>query len=129
MSAPNGLTHLFPQPEVLADAKIASIGLPQRRAETIRHLARAVCSGELNFEAVTDTDAFLVRLAALPGIGPWTTQYVAMRALGQPDAFPAGDVGLRRALRMTNSRAIEERAEKWRPWRSYDALYLWSSGR
>jgi 3-methyladenine DNA glycosylase/8-oxoguanine DNA glycosylase len=102
--------------------------LPARRAETIQRVARAVCSGELNFDTVMDTEAFLSRLSEIPGIGPWTTQYVAMRALGQPDAFPAGDVGLLRALHMSNSRALEERAEQWRPWRSYAALYLWNAG-
>ncbi len=127
LSAPNGLTHLFPEPEVLADAKLASIGLPARRAETIQRLAHAVCSGELNFDAVTDTEAFLSRLCALPGIGPWTAQYVAMRALGEPDAFPSADIGLLHASRLRSSRALEERAEKWRPWRSYAALYLWHS--
>jgi len=128
LSTPNGLTHLFPQPEVLAEAKLASIGLPQRRAETIQGLARAVCSGELNFDAVMDTSAFLRQLSAIRGIGPWTAQYVAMRALGEPDAFPSGDIGLLRALHISSAKALEARAEKWRPWRSYAALYLWSSG-
>ena len=128
LSTPNGLTHLFPLPGVLADAELASIGLPTRRAQTIQRLARAVCSGELNFDAIMDTEAFLGRLSEVPGIGPWTTQYVAMRALGEPDAFPSGDIGLLRALHTTNSRALEARADKWRPWRSYAAIYLWSSG-
>ncbi len=111
----------------LADAKITSIGLPAARAEAIRRLARAVCDGEVNFEAIPDSEAFLSRLAELPGIGQWTTQYVAMRALGEPDAFPTGDIGLLRALRMSSPRALEVRAEKWRPWRAYAALYLWHS--
>ena len=128
LAAPNGLTHLFPQPEVLADAKLTAIGLPARRAETIQRLARAVCNREFNFDGVMETDTFLRRLSAIPGIGPWTTQYVAMRAFGEPDAFPTGDVGLLRALRMTSSPALEARAEKWRPWRSYAAIYLWNSG-
>jgi AraC family transcriptional regulator of adaptative response / DNA-3-methyladenine glycosylase II len=127
LSTPNGLTHLFPQPEVLADAAISAIGLPSRRAETIRHLARAVCSHEINFDAITDNEAFLSRLSELPGIGSWTAQYVAMRALGEPDAFPATDIGLLRAMQMSSPRALEARAEKWRPWRSYAALYLWNS--
>ncbi len=127
LATPNGLTHLFPQPEVLADADLASIGLPARRTETIQHLARAVCAGELNFDAVMDTEAFLSQLSGLPGIGPWTSQYVAMRALGEPDAFPAGDIGLLRALHVSSSRVLETHAERWRPWRSYAALYLWNS--
>jgi len=127
LPAPNGLTHLFPQPEVLADAKLAGIGVPASRAEAIRGLARAVCDGKINFEAVTDSEAFLSRLSELPGIGQWTTQYVAMRALGEPDAFPTGDIGLLRALRMSSPRALAARAENWRPWRAYAALYLWHS--
>ncbi|HTV65757.1 MAG TPA: AlkA N-terminal domain-containing protein [Bryocella sp.] len=125
--APNGLTHLFPQPEVLAEANLGSIGLPAARAEAIRGLARAVSAGEINFNAITDSEAFLSRLAELPGIGQWTTQYVALRALGEPDAFPAGDLGLLRALGFQNPRALEARAERWRPWRAYAALYLWNS--
>jgi AraC family transcriptional regulator of adaptative response / DNA-3-methyladenine glycosylase II len=128
LSAPNGLTHLFPEPEVLAEAEIGGIGLPSRRAETIRHLARGVCSGEINFDAITDSEAFLSRLSILPGIGSWTTQYVAMRALGEPDAFPASDIGLLRAMHTNSPQALEARAEKWRPWRSYAALYLWNAG-
>ena len=124
-SAPNGLTHLFPAPQVLADAKLTSIGLPASRAEAIQHLARAVCCHEIDFNAVTDSDALLSRLAELPGIGKWTTQYVAMRALGEPDAFPAGDIGLLRALRISSPRVLEARAERWRPWRAYASMYLW----
>ena len=127
LSAPNGLTHLFPQPQVLADAKLTGIGLPTARAEAIRALARAVCHGEINFEVIPDSEAFLMRLGEVPGIGRWTTQYVAMRALGEPDAFPTGDIGLLRALRLQSPRALEARAEKWRPWRAYAALYLWNS--
>ncbi|HZP24245.1 MAG TPA: AlkA N-terminal domain-containing protein [Terriglobales bacterium] len=128
LPAPNGLTHLFPQPEVLADAKLTGIGLPAARAEAIRGLARTICEGQIDFEVVTDSQVFLSRLAELPGIGQWTTQYVAMRALGEPDAFPTGDIGLLRALGLSSPRALEARAEKWRPWRAYAALYLWNRG-
>lgn len=124
-SAATGLTHLFPQPEALADAKLASIGLPAARAETIRALARAVCDRHISFEGVVDSDAFLDRLCEIPGIGKWTAQYVAMRALGETDAFPSGDLGLLRAMALTNSRELEQRAEAWRPWRAYAAMYLW----
>jgi AraC family transcriptional regulator of adaptative response / DNA-3-methyladenine glycosylase II len=127
LSRPNGLTHLFPQPEVLAEAKPAQIGLPAKRAEAIRSLARAVSGGDIDFNVVSDSDAFVARLAQLPGIGHWTTQYVAMRALGEPDAFPAGDIRLLQALGMSSAAALEARAERWRPWRAYAALYLWSS--
>jgi AraC family transcriptional regulator of adaptative response / DNA-3-methyladenine glycosylase II len=121
----SGLTHLFPPPEVLADAKLGDIGLTGARAETIRSLARAVCGGEINFEGVVDSDAFLDRLGEIPGIGKWTGQYVAMRALGEPDALPSSDLGLLRAMALRTSRDLEQRAEAWRPWRAYAAMYLW----
>jgi len=125
-SGPVGLTHIFPTPEILADAKLSSVGLTKKRAETIRALARAVCSGEICFEGIRDSNVFLTRLVELPGIGNWTAQYVAMRALGEPDAFPAGDLALLRASNSTTSRELEKRAEAWRPWRSYATMYLWS---
>jgi AraC family transcriptional regulator of adaptative response / DNA-3-methyladenine glycosylase II len=121
-----GLTHLFPGPEILAEANLKLVGLPTARAQTIRALARAVCDGKICFEGVFDPEAFLARLREVPGIGPWTAQYVAMRALGEPDAFPSGDLGLLRALKLQTSRDLELRAEGWRPWRSYAAMYLWS---
>jgi AraC family transcriptional regulator, regulatory protein of adaptative response / DNA-3-methyladenine glycosylase II len=124
-SSADGLTHLFPAPEVLADAKLTSIGLTGARAETIRALARAVCDGQINFESVLDSEALLNRLCEIPGIGKWTAQYVAMRALGEPDAFPSGDLGLLRAMALGTSRELEHRAEAWRPWRAYAAMYLW----
>jgi AraC family transcriptional regulator, regulatory protein of adaptative response / DNA-3-methyladenine glycosylase II len=124
-STASGLTHLFPAPEVLADANLASIGMPTARAETIRALARAVCDGKIRFEGVVDSDAFLNRLCEIPGIGKWTAQYVAMRALGEPDAFPSSDLGLLRAMSLESSRELEHRAQAWRPWRAYAAMYLW----
>jgi len=72
-----------------------------------------------------DSDVFLARLCEIPGIGKWTAQYVAMRALGEPDAFPSSDLGLFRALALENSRELEKRTETWRPWRAYAAMYLW----
>ena len=123
----NGLTHLFPAPDVLADAGLTGIGLTKKRAETIRALARAVCDGEITFER-TDSQSFLERFSEIPGIGSWTAQYVAMRALGEPDAFPAGDIGLLRALDLHNHRELEKRVEPWRPWRAYACMYLWSFG-
>jgi AraC family transcriptional regulator, regulatory protein of adaptative response / DNA-3-methyladenine glycosylase II len=123
----NGLSHVFPEPEILADADIASIGLPEARARTIQTFARSVLNGQISFEGIIDCDAFLNRLCAIPGIGRWTAQYVAMRTLGDPDAFPSGDLGLLRALSLTSPRELERRAERWRPWRAYAAMYLWSS--
>jgi AraC family transcriptional regulator of adaptative response / DNA-3-methyladenine glycosylase II len=127
-AAAEGISHLFPSPEILADARIAGIGMPRARAETIRDLARAACDGRITFGKVVDSDVLLNRLCEIPGIGKWTAQYVAMRALGEPDAFPAGDVGLMHALGAKNVTELEQRAEKWRPWRAYAAMYLWSAG-
>jgi AraC family transcriptional regulator, regulatory protein of adaptative response / DNA-3-methyladenine glycosylase II len=119
------LTHLFPSPEVLADANLANIGLPKARAETIRTLARAVCDGQLSFQGIVASEAIL-RLREIPGIGKWTAEYIAMRALGEPDAFPSGDVGLLRASGLGCFSDLERRAEAWRPWRAYAAMYLWN---
>ena len=126
-SGAGGLTRLFPPPEVLADAKLGDVGVTGARAETIQALARAVCSGKVNFQGVVDSDTFLNRLCEIPGIGKWTAQYVAMRALGEPDAFPSSDLGLLRAMDLAvgSSRVLERHAEAWRPWRAYAAMYLW----
>lgn len=104
---------------------LANPGMPTARAETISALARAVRDGRVSFEENIDPDELLTRLREIPGIGKWTAQYVAMRALGEPDAFPSGDLGLLRALRLQNFRELEQRAESWRPWRAYAAMYLW----
>jgi AraC family transcriptional regulator, regulatory protein of adaptative response / DNA-3-methyladenine glycosylase II len=125
-AGPGKLIHLFPTPEVLADADLSAVGLTKARAETIRTLARAVCDGRIRFEGIVETDDFLARLCEISGIGTWTAQYVAMRALGEPDAFPAGDLGLLRALNLTSSRELEKRSEAWRPWRAYATMYLWN---
>ncbi len=128
LSATAGITHLFPTPQILADANFSGVGLTGARAETIRALARAVCNGRLSFEAVADSADFLARLCEIPGIGEWTAQYVAMRALREPDAFPSSDLGLLRALDLQSARELERRAEAWRPWRAYAAVHLWNTG-
>ena len=121
------LTHIFPAPDVLADANLAGIGLPKARASTIGAFARAVCDGQINFEGIVNVDRFLTSLCDIPGIGSWTAQYIAMRALREPDAFPSSDLGLLRALDIKTARELERRADAWRPWRAYAAMYLWSS--
>ena len=121
------VTHLFPGPEQLAKANIAQIGLPSARAETIRTLARHVANDRISFDSVQDTEEFRSRLLEIPGIGDWTAQYIAMRALNDTDAFPAGDLGLMRAMSLNNERTITQRAEAWRPWRAYAAMYLWQT--
>lgn len=128
-SAPPGLDRLFPTPETLADAPLETIGLPKSRAATLRALAAAVASGRVHFGAGQRLEDFVRDFTALPGIGPWTAQYVAMRALGHPDAFPAGDLVLQQVLggsagRLTE-RETEARSQAWRPWRAYAVLHLW----
>ncbi|HUK48974.1 MAG TPA: AlkA N-terminal domain-containing protein, partial [Terriglobales bacterium] len=124
--ADGGLTSLFPTSKVLSQARLTNVGLTKARAETIRALAQAVTRGELCFEGIVDSDSFLEQLREIPGIGEWTAQYIAMRALGDPDALPSGDIGLLRRLNLANARELEARAEAWRPWRAYGAVYLWS---
>lgn len=119
----------FPPPAVLAEAPVENIGLPRARAATIRAVSAAVVAGELDFSAGQRLDDFVEKCVAIPGIGPWTAHYVAMRALGHPDAFPGGDLVLRQIL--GDSRAVTERqavarAEAWRPWRSYAVMHLWN---
>ena len=123
------LTYHFPTPRTLVEADLTSIGLPSARAETIRALARSVAAGRIKFSSIEDFDEVRSRLILLPGVGDWTAQYIAMRALGDPDAFPAGDLGLRRALSMNSAREIIRRAEAWRPWRAYAVVYLWQDAK
>jgi 3-methyladenine DNA glycosylase/8-oxoguanine DNA glycosylase len=127
---PQELRYFFPRPETLARARIERIGLPLARARAIAGLARAVAAGELSLDPAAPYDETVTTLKSLPGIGEWTTQYIAMRALGHPDAFPAADLGLRKALedgtgRMPSAAEIEELAQAWRPWRAYAAMCLW----
>jgi AraC family transcriptional regulator of adaptative response / DNA-3-methyladenine glycosylase II len=128
-----GLDRVFPRPEQLTAAPLELLGLPKTRAATLRSLARAVADGRIDFAAGQTLDGFVERFTALPGIGPWTAQYVAMRALSQPDAFPAGDLVLQQVLggatrgdgQRLSERAAAARAEAWRPWRAYAVLQLW----
>jgi AraC family transcriptional regulator, regulatory protein of adaptative response / DNA-3-methyladenine glycosylase II len=122
-----GLTHVFPSPEALARADLDGIGVTGARIAAIRTLARAVTEGQLDFSA--PADEVTAALVALPGIGAWTAQYIALRALGEPDAFPAADIALRRMAaeggKSLTPRALGEQAEAWRPWRSYAVMHLW----
>ena len=125
-----GLTHLFPPADVLARADLAEIGITRARAEAIKCLASSVVHGDLLLDSPLGLDDAIGRLRDLPGIGDWTAQYIAMRALGEPDAFPASDLGLRRAVargfKSVSARELLQVAESWRPWRSYAAMYLWT---
>jgi AraC family transcriptional regulator of adaptative response / DNA-3-methyladenine glycosylase II len=123
-----GLNRIFPAPARLVDAPFESIGLPKSRAVTLRAAAAAVLAGDLAFHAGQQLHAFVERATSLPGIGLWTAQYVAMRALNHPDAFPAGDLVVQRMLgngQRLNERQTLIRSEQWRPWRAYAALHLW----
>ena len=123
LGSPRGtLTHAFPTPETVAEHGLDGVGLTKTRAATLRTLADAVASGRVDLDATADRTEVRASLAALPGIGPWTVEYVAMRALRDPDAFPATDLVLRRAL---DGRPAG--AEAWRPWRAYAAMHLWTS--
>jgi AraC family transcriptional regulator of adaptative response / DNA-3-methyladenine glycosylase II len=124
------LSRLFPTPEKLSRARFNDIGLVRSRAETIRRVAQAVCNGSLVFDNAQDPEEFKNSLTSIKGIGDWTAQYVAMRALKFPDAFPASDLGLLKAVGEKNISGVKNlrgRAEAWRPWRSYAALLLWNS--
>ena len=123
------LLHYFPTAAELASIDMASIGLPTKRKATIVQLSRNVASGELRLDAAGGCSRFVDALTAIPGIGSWTANYVAMRGLGEPDAFPASDLGIVKALQdgtiRPTSSEVAARAEAWRPWRAYAAVYLW----
>lgn len=131
LPTPTGsVTHAFPSSAAIADADLASIGLTTRRAATVRAAARALADGELRLDEAAERATARARLLATHGIGPWTVEYVAMRALRDPDAFPDTDLVLRRraaAAGLGSSRAeLTRRAERWRPWRAYAAQLLWT---
>ena len=124
------LGRLFPTPERLSRARFNDIGIVGSRAETIRRVATAVVRGDLHFDAAQDPQDFCEALQSIRGIGDWTAQYVAMRALKNPDAFPGSDLGLIKAVahpERVTPRELMTRAEKWRPWRAYAAMLLWGS--
>ncbi len=121
------VTRLFPSPAQLIDAPLERAGVMPSRAETIRRLAHAAHTGAIVLGAHGTQSATMAQLRALPGIGDWTAQYVAMRAFDDGDAFPSGDLILRRAAGGCTPRALERRAEAWRPWRAYAVMLLWRS--
>jgi AraC family transcriptional regulator of adaptative response / DNA-3-methyladenine glycosylase II len=128
-----GLTHVFPRPEQLASADLTALGMPRIRGATLVSLAAAVVRDPHVLGVGQSLAERVTRLRALPGVGEWTAQYIAMRELREPDAFPAGDIGLLRAMtdvtgRTPTSRELLAMAERWRPWRAYAAQHLWTSG-
>ncbi|MEO6771698.1 MAG: AlkA N-terminal domain-containing protein [Kofleriaceae bacterium] len=119
----------FPTPAEVAKAgaeRIVKIGMPMTRAHAIHHFACALDRGAIRLDHHADLDAFVAQLVELPGIGPWTAHYLAMRALHLPDAFPAADLGIQKALARSGPRAAEARARAWRPYRSYAVMHLWT---
>ncbi len=123
------LTRFFPTPQELRTRDLGVIGMPGRRVATVKALSDAVADGEVDLLVSGPLDLFVERLTRIPGIGDWTAQYIAMRALGEPDAFPAADLGIIKALQTGDRRPtptqVRKRAEAWRPWRAYAAIYLW----
>ncbi len=129
VAAPRGIERLFPPPARIAatlPADLAGVGLPLARARTIVALADAIAAGRIDLSPGADVDATIARLVAMSGIGPWTAQYIAMRALAWPDAFPHPDLGVMRTLGETRPARVLARSEAWRPWRAYAVIHLWS---
>ncbi len=123
-------THAWPDAERLAsasEASLQSIGLTRARATTLSRLAKAVADGRLVLDRWADPEVTRAALLDLPGIGPWSAEYIMMRSLGWPDAFPAGDLGIRKALGGVSTAESERISERWRPWRAYAAAHLWRS--
>ena len=117
----------------IADERVlAAIGMPGARQRTLHALCSRLAAGDLVLDARADPSDVREDLLAIPGIGPWTADYIALRALGDADAFPAGDLGLRRSARALglphDTAGLEARSQRWRPWRRYAAHYLWAAG-
>jgi len=121
---------IFPSAEKISQlpyGHIARLGMPGARARTVIALARAVACGDLVLVPNADVEATLEALRSLPGVGEWTAQYIAMRALAWPDAFPHTDLGVMKALGEANPRKVLAAGEAWRPWRAYAVMHLWQS--
>ena len=129
LSAPEDISHYFPDASVLANMDFENIGLTRTRKATLQNLAKQVASGALKLEVTDGLADFVKRLVKEPGIGPWTAHYLAMRGFSQADAFPASDLGIIKRLSSDETplkpRQIETMAEDWQPWRAYAATYLW----
>jgi AraC family transcriptional regulator of adaptative response / DNA-3-methyladenine glycosylase II len=124
-----GLTHLFPDVATLAALDPEELPMPRSRGRALIGLCAALADGSLSLDRGPDRDDVRARLLEIPGIGPWTADYVAFRALGHPDVFLPTDLGTRHALTALGQdpARAEELAERWRPWRSYAQMHLWQS--
>jgi AraC family transcriptional regulator of adaptative response / DNA-3-methyladenine glycosylase II len=133
LAEPDGaLTHVFPTPMALANADLAALGMPRSRAAALSAVAAAVLADPHLFDTNCELDDAILRLKAIRGVGEWTAQYIALRQLREPDAFPAADIGLIRAItkregRESSSADLLDRANCWRPWRAYAAQHLWAA--
>ena len=128
-----GLSHLFPLPARLATADLADLGLPKARIVAVTSMAQAIAADPMIFSRGASLEEAIAKLRLLPGIGEWTAQYIAMRELREPDAFPAADIGLLLVMAAADGQRpspaeLLSRAERWRPWRAYAALHLWAAG-
>jgi len=128
----DSLTHTFPTPERIAQADLRSVGMPAARAEALSSVARVAAADPSLFRLTQTLEDAIAKLRSQRGIGEWTAQYIAMRVLREPDAFPAADIGLMRALTplggsRPSARDVLARAEAWRPWRAYAAQHLWTA--
>ena len=124
------LTHLFPTPEALANSG-QHLAMPQSRKDTVLRLARALADGEVDLDPGADRALARAQLSALKGIGPWTVDTIAMRALGDPDAFLPTDLGVLKlagTIGLPSGAALLAHAERWRPWRAYAVQHLWALG-
>jgi AraC family transcriptional regulator of adaptative response / DNA-3-methyladenine glycosylase II len=127
-SPADGVHVMFPSTATMAEADLDGLGITGARVATLRGIAQALEDGRVDFNRERTLDEFVTRWTALPGIGAWTAHYIAMRALSHPDAFPADDLILRRAVipgESLTAKALTARAESWRPWRAYTVLQLW----
>ena len=122
-----GLTRLFPTPGAIAALSARDLRMPATRRRTVQHLAVALAEGELDLGPGCDRGAARAALSEIPGIGPWTVEMTALRGLGEPDAFPPTDLGVRRGLAELGLSGADEVAEAWRPWRAYATAHLWAS--
>jgi AraC family transcriptional regulator of adaptative response / DNA-3-methyladenine glycosylase II len=130
---PAGLTHIFPTAKQIARTADLGVGMPKSRLQTLKAIAQATIENPGLFQPSADVDQAIAKLTAIPGIGDWTAQYVAMRILREVDAFPASDIGLLRGAEAVlgeelTPKSLAVRAEAWRPWRAYAAQHLWAAG-